>query len=88
MVEAVASSLEHPSGLTPFAEILRSVLEGVRAIAEADVERAGGFRGPVTEEQRYASNTIDLAHRALDRLTLWREADEELEQARAQGERQ
>lgn len=47
-------------------EILRSVLEGVRAIAESDVARTGGFRGPITDEQRYASITIDLVNSTLD----------------------
>ncbi len=73
MVEAVASSLEHPSGLTPFADILRSMLEGILEIAEAEVERAGGFGGRVSATW-YASNTIDLAHSELDHLVMQAEA--------------
>jgi len=36
----------------------------------AEVERTNGFRGPSSATQ-YASNTIDLADREIDRLTLW-----------------
>ena len=64
-------------------QILRSVPEGVRAIAMAEVERANGFRGLPSSTQ-YASNTIDLAGREIDRLVLWREEYEELEQAWSQ----
>jgi hypothetical protein len=51
-------------------EILRSVLDGIRETAEAEVERAGGFCGPVTEEQRDSSITLDLVNSALDSLAM------------------
>ena len=70
------------SGLDTLTEIPRSVPEGVRAVAMAEVERANGFRGLPSSTQ-YASNTIDLADRAIDRLALWREEAEGFELARA-----
>ena len=66
------------SGLDTFTEILRSVAEGVRAVAIAEVERINGFRGQSSSTQ-YASNTIDLTDREIDRLVLWREEYEEFE---------
>ena len=57
-------------GLDQLCGILRSVLEAIRAVAMAEVERTNGFRGPSSATQ-YASNTIDLADREIDRLTLW-----------------
>ena len=65
-------------GLDQLYEILRSVPEGVRAVAMAEVERANGFRGLPSSTQ-YASNTSNLANRVIDRLTLWREEYEEFE---------
>jgi hypothetical protein len=62
------------SSLARFNEILRSVLEGIREIAEAEIERTGGFRGPVTEEQRESSITLDLVNSALDSLAMQPEA--------------
>jgi hypothetical protein len=46
------------------------VLERIREIAEAEVERTGGFCGPVTEEQRESSITLDLINSALDSLAM------------------
>ncbi len=75
------------AGFVHISEAIGEALYLLLAETEAEIERTCRFRGPVTEEQQYAANTIDLAHKALDRLALWREADEELEQAREQGGR-
>ena len=82
------ASVSPVAGFVHISEAIGEALYLLLAETEAEIERACRFRGPVSEERQHASNTIDLAHRALDRLTLWREADEEFEQARAQGERQ
>jgi hypothetical protein len=50
------------------------VLERIREIAEAEIERAGGFCGPVTEEQRDSSITLDLVNSAIDSLAMQPEA--------------
>ena len=68
---------------TPFIEILQSIAGAVSAIGEAEVRRTNEFLEPPSST-RTASNTIDLAEQAIDRLTLWREEHEELEQARSQ----
>jgi hypothetical protein len=50
------------------------VLEDIKATAEAKVESTGGFRGPVADEQRSASITIDLINSTLDCLAMPPEA--------------
>ena len=52
-----------------------------RWLALDEVERICGFRGRPSAN-RDASNSLDLADQEIDRLTLAREEDEELEQAR------
>ncbi len=76
-----ASAAREKLLLRPLADILRSMLEGLLEIAEAEVAHAGGFRGTVRQGQRYAANTLNLAHREIDRLTLWREEDETITRA-------
>jgi len=71
------------AGFVHISEAIGEALHLLLAETEAEIERTCRFRGPVTEDQQNASNTIDRAHRALDQLTLEREEDEELEQARS-----
>ena len=53
-----------------------------RWLALDEIERTCGFRGRPSAN-RDASNSLDLADQEIDRLTLEREEDEELEQARS-----
>jgi hypothetical protein len=78
MVEAVASSLEHPP-----TEILRAVFERICAAADAKLESSGGLCGFPTEEELFASQVIYLAQDGLDRLDEIEEEAEAITQARS-----
>ena len=82
------ASVSPVAGFVHISEAIGEALYLLLAETEAEIERTCRFRGPITEEQRDASNTLDLAHRALDQLTAEREGEETLDQARAKGGRQ
>lgn len=70
------------SNAVPRSEILTEVLASIGAIAEAGVERVGGFSGPIRENQRELSNTIDLVYVAQDNWTVEQEEKEVLDRLR------
>ena len=67
------------AGFVHISEAIGEALYWLLAETEAEIERTCRFRGPVTEAQRRASNTLDRAHKALDQLTAAREGKETLD---------
>ncbi len=69
------SDVSPVAGFVHISEAIGEALRLLLAETEAEIERTCRFRGPVTEAQRRASNTLDLAHRALDQLMLESEGE-------------